>query len=130
MIKIFVNINFDSNEPIYEQLKREIIVKIAQGQLKPGDKLPSVRKLGDEIGINLHTVNKTYNILKEEGYVRIDRRVGTVLNEDFKEGKRQFKKELNYELRYLIADSINRGIKKEEFLSLVNNIYKEIDNPL
>lgn len=130
MIKIFVNINFDSNEPIYEQLKREIIVKIAQGQLKPGDKLPSVRKLGDEIGINLHTVNKTYNILKEEGYVRIDRRVGTVLNEDFKEGKRQFKKELNYELKYLIADSINRGIKKEEFLSLVNNIYKEIDNPL
>ncbi len=73
-------IDFESQVPIYEQLKRQIIEGIAKGDLVPGDPLPSVRQLAEDIGINLHTVNKTYNILKSEGYVVIDRRVGTIIN--------------------------------------------------
>lgn len=103
-------------------------MKIARGELKAGDKLPSVRKLGDEIGINLHTVNKTYNILKEEGYVKIDRRVGTVINEDFTSGDKNFIKYLKNELEYLLADGINRGIKKKDFLQLVEETYEDISN--
>lgn len=76
---MILQIDFESQIPIYEQLKRQIIEGIAKGYLNPGSPLPSVRQLAEDIGINLHTVNKAYNILKSEGYVTIDRRVGAVI---------------------------------------------------
>ncbi len=77
---MILQIDFESQIPIYEQLKRQIIQGIAKGYLKPNDPLPSVRQMAEDIGINLHTVNKAYNILKSEGYVTIDRRVGAVIS--------------------------------------------------
>ena len=57
-------------EPLYLQIRNQIVAGIATGQLEPGQSLPSVRSLASDLGINLHTVNKAYAVLRDEGYVR------------------------------------------------------------
>lgn len=59
---------------LYIQLINQIIIGIATDQIREGDTLPSVRQLADNIGINMHTVNKAYSVLKQEGFLRVDRR--------------------------------------------------------
>lgn len=58
-----------SDAPLYLQLRDAVIAGIASGELRPGDALPSVRSLAEDLGINLHTVNKAYATLRDEGYV-------------------------------------------------------------
>ena len=58
-----------SDTPLYLQLRDAVIAGIAAGELRPGDALPSVRSLAEDLGINLHTVNKAYATLRDEGYV-------------------------------------------------------------
>ena len=63
---MYIEIDFDSDEAIYRQLCRQIIMQIATNELQEGDSLPSVRDMAQEIGINMHTVNKAYSVLKED----------------------------------------------------------------
>ena len=76
---MIIEIDFNSNEALYMQLRNQIIMGIATSQFHEGDSLPSVRQLADTIGINMHTVNKAYTVLKQEGYVKVDRRKGAVI---------------------------------------------------
>ena len=69
---MIIEIDFNSEEAIYLQLRNQIILGIATSQYQEGDTLPSVRSLADQIGINMHTVNKAYTVLKNEGFVRMD----------------------------------------------------------
>ena len=62
-----IEIDFQSDEAIYTQLMNQIIMGIATSALQEGDPLPSVRQLADTIGINMHTVNKAYSLLRQEG---------------------------------------------------------------
>ena len=66
-------------EPLYLQIRNQIVAGIATGQLEPGQSLPSVRSLASDLGINLHTVNKAYAVLRDEGYVRMRGRAGAVI---------------------------------------------------
>ena len=77
---MYITIDFNSDEAIYVQLCNQIIMQIATNEIKEGDNLPSVRELADTIGINMHTVNKAYSILRQEGYLTLDRRKGAVIN--------------------------------------------------
>ena len=70
---MYIVIDFNSDEAIYMQLRNQIIMGIATEQIKEGDTLPSVRQLAEEIGINMHTVNKAYSVLKQEGFIKLDR---------------------------------------------------------
>ena len=71
-----LKIDFNSDEAIYIQLRNQIIIGIATEEIRNGDSLPSVRELANHIGINMHTVNKAYSVLKQEGFVKVDRRKG------------------------------------------------------
>ena len=71
---MLLNIDFNSDEAIYIQLRNQIIIGIATERIREGDPLPSVRQLADNIGINMHTVNKAYSVLRQEGFVKLDRR--------------------------------------------------------
>ena len=64
---MIIEIDFNSNEALYMQLRNQIIMGIATSQFHEGDSLPSVRQLADTIGINMHTVNKAYSLLRQEG---------------------------------------------------------------
>lgn len=122
---MLLKIDFESEMPIYEQLRRQLIIGIATGELEIGEELPSVRQLGGDIGINLHTVNKTYNILKNEGYLIIDRRKGAMIKDSLPEAHGEYLATLEDELKYIIADSKNRKINKDEFLKICSDIYDE-----
>lgn len=124
---MLLKIDFESEMPIYEQLRRQIIIGIATGELSLGEELPSVRQLGGDIGINLHTVNKTYNILKNEGYLIIDRRKGAMIKDSLPEANEKYIEMLENELSYLISDSKNRGIEKDEFLKRCSEFYDKLN---
>ena len=76
---MIIKIDFESEEAIYIQLRNQIIMGIATDRIREGDSLPSVRQLAENIGINMHTVNKAYAVLKQEGYIKLDRRRGAVI---------------------------------------------------
>mgnify|MGYP000573960079 CR=1 FL=1 len=84
---MIIEVDFNSDEALYMQLRNQIILGIATNRFHEGDVLPSVRQLADTIGINMHTVNKAYTVLKQEGFVKVDRRKGAVIAVD--EGKKQ-----------------------------------------
>lgn len=76
---MFIQIDQASETPIYQQLRNQIVAGIAAGQLAPGDSLPSVRSLASDLGINLHTVNKAYALLRDEGYILMRGRAGATV---------------------------------------------------
>ncbi len=66
---MMIRIEPDSDIPIYTQLTNQIIEGIARGRIKPGDSLPSVRSFAADLGVNMHTVNKSYHELEKKGII-------------------------------------------------------------
>lgn len=122
---MYVKIDFNSDEAIYIQLRNQIVYGIATSQVQKGDQLPSVRDLADYIGINMHTVNKAYTILKQEGYIKVDRRKGAIV--DVNINKMQAISDMKDELRATIAQAICKNISCEEVHEAVNDIFKEFE---
>ena len=120
---MIIEIDFNSEEALYLQLTNQIILGIATARFQEGDTLPSVRQLADDIGINMHTVNKAYTVLKQEGFVKVDRRKGAVIALDVNRMKAL--QEMNEELRNAFAKAICKGISKEEVHQMVEEIYEE-----
>ena len=120
---MIIEIDFNSDEALYLQLRNQIIMGIATAQFQEGDSLPSVRQLADTLGINMHTVNKAYTVLKQEGYVKVDRRKGAVIAID---GDRmRTLEELKKELQVILAKSSCKNISKDEIHELIEEIYED-----
>ena len=107
-----IEIDFQSDEALYTQLMNQIIMGIATSRLQEGDPLPSVRQLADTIGINMHTVNKAYSLLRQEGFVSIDRRKGAVICLDV--DKLRAMEELKQNLRVALARGCCNNVTREE----------------
>ncbi len=120
---MILKIDFDSDIPIYVQIKNQVVEGIARGELEEGEELPSVRGLADDIGVNMHTVNKAYSLLKDDGYIKIDRRKGAFISLSLKSSNEGFRENLNYELEYYMAECFNRGISKEDIKSYIETIF-------
>lgn len=120
---MIIEIDFNSEEALYMQLRNQIILGIATNRFQEGDTLPSVRSLAGSIGINMHTVNKAYTVLKQEGYVKVDRRKGAVIAIDL--NKMRAMEELQKELKVILAKSSCKNISKEEVHALIDEIYEE-----
>lgn len=123
---VYINLDFESKEPIYTQLIHQIIAGIAKKEIHPGERLPSVRSLAADIGINLHTVNKAYQQLKQEGFILIHRQKGVVVNpEGVLPADDSYKKTLQGTLHPLVAESVCRGMNEAEFLKLCKKVFSE-----
>lgn len=120
---MFIEIDFNSDEALYLQLRNQIILGIATARFREGDSLPSVRQLADTIGINMHTVNKAYTVLKQEGYVKVDRRRGAIIAIDI--DKMRTMEELKRELQVILAKSSCKNIPVSEIHALIDEIYRE-----
>lgn len=120
---MYIEIDFNSDEAIYLQLRNQIIIGIATSKFQEGDALPSVRQLADTIGINMHTVNKAYTVLKQEGFVKVDRRRGAVIAIDI--DKLRAMEELKRGMRVLLAEGSCMRISKQEVHELIDEIYEE-----
>ena len=124
---MIINIDFNSDEAFYIPLRNQIIVGIATDAIREGDVLPSVRSLAETIGINMHTVNKAYSVLKQEGFVKLDRRKGAVIAVDF--DKIQAIEELMSGMQVLLAKAACQDISREEIHGLVDSIMDQFEGP-
>jgi DNA-binding transcriptional regulator YhcF (GntR family) len=122
--KLFIKIDMHSSVPIYKQLKTAIISGILSGELKEGDRLPSVRQLGCDLGINLHTVNKVYNLLKDEGYIIINRSQGTIISKPSKANKEDLE-EFENALLPIIIEMRAKNITREQFDGIIDSVWKQ-----
>ena len=118
---MLIEIDFNSEEALYIQLIIQIIIGIATDQIREGDTLPSVRQLADNIGINMHTVNKAYSVLKQEGFLRVDRRRGAVIALDT--DKMRTISEMRRDLSVILARGVCKNVSREEVHDLVDSIY-------
>ncbi len=123
---MYIEIDFNSDEALYLQLRNQIIIGIATSQFQEGDTLPSVRQLADTIGINMHTVNKAYSVLKQEGFVKVDRRKGAVIAIDI--DKMQAMEDLKRDMQVLLAKSSCKRISREEVHALIDEIYEDYNS--
>ena len=121
---MLIEIDFQSEEAIYMQLRNQIILGSATSMIREGDPLPSVRQLADDIGINMHTVNKAYSVLRQEGFVTIDRRKGAVIALDA--NKREAAEEMRQRLQVVLAKGICKNISRQEVHEMVDEIYDEL----
>lgn len=116
-----------SDIPIYSQLCQQIIKGIARKELKEGDELPSVRNLAKDLGVNLHTINKAYNILKQDGFLVVNRRKGVVVNTaSGYEGSTAYKKHLKESMSVLIIEAAARGLVYEDLDQILKEILEEL----
>jgi GntR family transcriptional regulator len=117
-----IRIDVNSGEAIYIQLRDQIIMGIATSVLREGDSLPSVRQMADEVGINMHTVNKAYSVLKEEGFLTVDRR-GTVIVVD--SDRKRALDTLRQDLRIALARAKCRGVTRDEVHDLIDEMMED-----
>ena len=118
---MYITIDFNSDEAIYVQLCNQIIMQIATNEIKEGDNLPSVRELADTIGINMHTVNKAYSILRQEGYLTLDRRKGAVIN--LNPDKLKAMNELTKTMKVLMAQAVCKDVTRDEVHEIIDIIF-------
>ena len=121
-----IKIDFQSDEALYIQLRNQIILGIATSTVREGDVLPSVRQLAEDIGINMHTVNKAYSVLRQEGFVTIDRRRGAIVSLDV--DKLQALDEMQKNLRVLLAKGRCKNITRQEIHDMVDEIFDGYDD--
>ena len=115
---MYIVIDFNSDEAIYMQLRNQIIMGIATEQIKEGDTLPSVRQLAEEIGINMHTVNKAYSVLKQEGFIKLDRRKGAVICLEL--DKLVAMVELSDAMKVVVARAMCKNISRQEMHNILD----------
>lgn len=120
---MFIEIDFNSDQAIYMQLRDQIIMGIASSRFQEGEMLPSVRQLADTIGINMRTVNKAYTVLKQEGYVKVDRRRGVMVAVDI--DRMRAIEEIREDLLVTLAKASCKNISGEEVHALIDEIYEE-----
>lgn len=123
VIELLIEVDFNSDEALYVQLQNQIIVGIAMNAIQEGDALPSVRRLAETIGINMHTVNKAYSILKQEGFIQLDKRRGAVIALDADKARALL--EMEAQLKILLAKGCCKNISREEVHALVDEIFDE-----
>ena len=123
---MYIEIDFNSEEAIYIQLRNQVILGIATANIHEGDSLPSVRQLAETIGVNMHTVNKAYNVLKQEGFITLDKRRGAVIALD--ENKIRAVEEMRQQLQIVLAKACCRAISREEIHELVDEILDEYES--
>ena len=126
---MIIEIDFNSDEALYLQLRNQIILGIATSRFHEGDSLPSVRQLAESIGINMHTVNKAYAILREDGFLTFDRRRGAMIVIDCD-------KNITVFITNNIIDTINIGIEPiiykspSKFINVLFFLTAEINSPV
>lgn len=115
-------IDFESNEAIYMQLRNQVVLQIARRELRNGMSLPSVRQLADELGVNMHTVNKAYSILRNDGYLKLDRRSGAVISVTTTE-REVHMSNVSDSMKLMVAEAICNDVSLEDMYELMSQMY-------
>ncbi|WP_071441525.1 GntR family transcriptional regulator [Traorella massiliensis] len=122
---MIIELDYESETPIYLQLRNEIVRGIGSGQFKYGETLPAVRTLAKDLQVNTMTVSKAYNLLKQEGYIVTDRRHGAKVCPNRDESD-EYRQKLEQEISLIASEAIVKGMDKEDFMTLCQNMLQTI----
>ena len=117
---MILNLDLASELPIYQQLRDQIVEAIADGVLTEGSALPATRALGADFGINFHTVNKAYDLLRQQGLIRLNRKTGAVVTPAVADPS--FHAKWTPRARTLLAEAIAKGLSADEILSTCRSV--------
>lgn len=121
--EIMFQIDFSSRMPIYEQLYYNVIKLASAGVIKPGDKLPPVRVIAAQLGINPNTAAKAYRELEQDGYIFSSVGRGSYLTDKLDEHSAQKAMVIN-EFKIAAKNAVNFGADKEKLIEIVEEIFK------
>lgn len=120
---MILSLDFASDMPIYLQIRHQIVNGIAEGKLSPGEQLPTIRALSADTGINMMTISKAYQLLRQEGYILTDRRHGAmVMPAPPKDGT--LPERTIASLRLAASEAKLHGLSLDAFLSLCSDLYE------
>lgn len=124
---MMIQIEPQSDIPIYTQLSNQIVEGIAKGDMKAGDSLPSVRSLAADLGVNMHTVNKSYHELEKKGIIQIVPKSGAVIQapKNIKVGDLIYE-QLTEQLKPKIAEALVLGLEQVQVQTLIESIMKDL----
>ncbi|MCZ9884587.1 GntR family transcriptional regulator [Arthrobacter sp. B2a2-09] len=117
---MILNVDLASDVPIYQQLRDQIVEAIADGVLAEGSSLPATRTLAADFGINFHTVNKAYDLLRQQGLIQLNRKTGAVVTPTVADPP--FGAEWAARARTLLAEAVARGLPADEVLKSCRSI--------
>lgn len=123
---MIIKLDTISTTPIYVQLRNQIVMGIGRGELKIGEGLPTVRQMAQDIGVNTLTVQKSYEILKNEGYIEIDRRHGAKVSPKV-DLSGNFREKVENELTLLISESSLKGMSRDDFMKICSDVFVELN---
>ena len=120
--------NLNSDRPIYAQILEVIQLRIIAGQYPPGEKIPSVRELAAEAGVNPNTMQKALSELEREGLVMALRTSGRIVTEDM-EMINTTRNQLAREQVQEFVDKMEKlGFNKKEIVALLEQMEDKIKN--
>lgn len=121
---MIIEVDPNSEVPIYQQLRDRVVEAIATGALREGSALPSTRALATDFGINFHTVNKGYDLLRQQRLLRINRKSGAVVLRDGNSGPPapEFVAEWTGRATTLLAEATAHGLAREEVLDICRSV--------
>jgi GntR family transcriptional regulator len=116
---MFLSIEPDGQVPIYQQIRDRIVEAIAVGRQPAGSGLPSTRQLAVDLGVNFHTVNKSYDLLRREGLLRLSRKSGAVVQRDAGSGppSQDWAGDWAARLGTLLAEAAAQGMAAEAIIT-------------
>ena len=128
---MLVSIDETDSRPIYSQLVAQIKEQIMSGALVPGEELPSVRELSASLGINLHTVHRAYQKLRDEGVIqlRLGRRAKVAALRKTPAGREEVESRLSVRLNELITEAFHLGLSVDDFKHLMDGLLKARKQP-
>lgn len=120
-------LELDSEKALYQQIRDAVVEGIATGTLRSGESLPSTRQLAADFGINFHTVNKAYDLLRQEGLLRLNRKTGAIVRvEELTEPQRL---DWQANLRVLLAGAFVKGLPRAEILQTCEQMLADFIDP-
>lgn len=122
---MIIHIDPKSEIPIYTQLTNQIIEGIARGKLETGGSLPSVRVLAADLGVNMHTVNKSYHQLEQKGIIQIVPKSGAIIQVQH-ESEQKLKERFKEDLKPLVAEALVVGLGNRQIKELIDTITNDI----
>lgn len=117
---MILNVDLSSEVPIYQQLRDRIVEAIADGELAEGSPLPTTRALAADSGINFHTVNKAYDLLRQQGLIQLNRRTGAVVTAAVADPP--FRADWVARARTLLAEAVAKGLSADEILQTCRSV--------
>lgn len=116
-------LDYSARTPIFEQIKEQIIFLIQKGVFLPNDRLPSIRALAAQLGVNVNTVKHSFQVLEESGIVYSEPGKGFFVSQNAINNEK-VKGEALEAVHIAVSSAVSMGAKKEELLKLIEVFFE------